>query len=188
MKNWCGTTTSPGDRGPCTQVTSEYKNSDGSPGYLKVKQTLNIDEQIQDTLSFGVGNDGSNSFTFDDRNDVDIHICQGRYKIERTSQGHPLRVVTEADCQDKGCKSGESDTGAAYSSLPTSSLPRLWLQWCQQPGQLPPVLPAVLLAERGVAARVALVFLASIAEVTLRRKRQSHAYASFLRAVLASGL
>lgn len=64
------------------------------------------------TLAFG--NNGNEDFTYVGENDPDISLCLNQeYEFQRSSPGHPLRLVTEADCT--GCSSGTH-------SFPTSSV------------------------------------------------------------------
>ena len=65
------------------------------------------------TLSFT--HNGNDDFVYNGQNDPDINLKIGqKYTFLRDSAGHPLRVVSEADCSS--CSTGE------YTSLPTSSV------------------------------------------------------------------
>merc|ERR1711871_113318 len=64
------------------------------------------------TLAFG--NNGDDDFTYVGENDPDISLCLNQeYEFQRSSAGHPLRLVTEADCT--GCSGGTH-------SFPTSPI------------------------------------------------------------------
>ena len=67
------------------------------------------------TLAFT--HNGNSDFVYNGQNDPDIALKAGqKYTFMRDSAGHPLRIVSEADCAGKGCDTGK------WTSLPTSSL------------------------------------------------------------------
>lgn len=66
------------------------------------------------TISLPFNNNGNDHFIYNNQDDPEIDLCLNQaYKVERTSTGHPLRIVTDADCT--GCDSGTH-------SFPTSSI------------------------------------------------------------------
>jgi hypothetical protein len=69
-------------------------------------------------IGLAFGNNGSDHYThLGDNEDPTIELKVGqKYSFLRDSAGHPLRIVSEEDCDGKGC-----DTGT-YTSLPTSSV------------------------------------------------------------------
>ncbi len=67
------------------------------------------------TLAFT--HNGNSDFVYNGQNDPDIALKAGqKYTFLRDSSGHPLRIVSAADCSGKGCDAGK------WTSLPTSSL------------------------------------------------------------------
>lgn len=66
-------------------------------------------------LTLAFTNNGNDDFVYNAQNDPDIPLKVGQlYTFLRDSAGHPLRVVSEADCPS--CSTG------TWSSLPTSSV------------------------------------------------------------------
>ena len=66
-------------------------------------------------LTLAFTNNGNSDFVYNAQNDPDIQLKVGQlYTFLRDSAGHPLRVVSAADCPS--CSTG------AWSSLPTSSV------------------------------------------------------------------
>ena len=66
-------------------------------------------------LTLAFTNNGNDDFVYNAQNDPDIPLTVGQlYTFLRDSAGHPLRVVSEADCPS--CSTG------TWSSLPTSSV------------------------------------------------------------------
>lgn len=67
------------------------------------------------TLAFG--NNGDDDFVYDGQNDPDISLKVGQlYTFMRDSGGHPLRILSEADCPT--CATGTYDTlPAAFDGL-----------------------------------------------------------------------
>ena len=65
-------------------------------------------------ISLPFNNNGNDHFIYNNQDDPQIDLCLNQeYTVERTSAGHPLRIVTDADCT--GCDSGTH-------SNPTSSI------------------------------------------------------------------
>ena len=60
------------------------------------------------------GNNGISDYVYESQNDPTISLCKDQtYRFERTTSGHPLRVVTDSDCS--GCSGGTHN-------FPSSSL------------------------------------------------------------------
>ena len=91
---------------PCTsgETRPEGDNPDGSNTYCSVEG-----------IAHAFGNNGNDHFTHVGVDDPDINLKVGqKYTFLRDSAGHPLRIVSEADCPS--CNTG------TWSTLPISSL------------------------------------------------------------------
>ena len=68
-------------------------------------------------IGLAFGNNGNDHFTYlgDDDPVIELKVGQ-KYSFLRDSAGHPLRIVSEEDCDGKGCDTGE------WTTLPTSSV------------------------------------------------------------------
>ena len=68
-------------------------------------------------IGLAFGNSGNDHFTHLGQNDPDITLKVGqKYSFLRDTAGHPLRIVSDDDCDGKGCDNGE------WTTLPTSSV------------------------------------------------------------------
>ena len=68
-------------------------------------------------IGLAFGNNGDTDFTYLGQNDPEITLKVGqKYSFLRDTASHALRIVSDDDCDGKGC-----DTGT-YTSLPTSSV------------------------------------------------------------------
>ena len=60
---------------------------------------------------------GSSDYLVGGQADPDVKVCKDTaITFKRTDAGHPLRIVSAADCAGKGCESG------SWTSLPTSTV------------------------------------------------------------------
>ena len=97
--------------GECVCFASEGSSNCDQPCAACTNTTYGYNPNPK-TLQFG--NNGVSSYTYDGKDDPVIDVCLGSaITFERTTSGHPLRLVTKDDCTE--C------AGGSWQSLPTSS-------------------------------------------------------------------
>ena len=97
--------------GECVCFASEGSSNCDQPCAACTNTTYGYNPNPK-TLQFG--NNGVSSYTYDGKDDPVIDVCLGSaITFERTTSGHPLRLVTKEDCTE--C------AGGSWQSLPTSS-------------------------------------------------------------------
>jgi hypothetical protein len=90
-----------GDGGATGSELYRIRQMQGKESFVKnMLQEISINNEITFTAT-------TNHYVYNGQNDPDINVCRGvQYKIN-VPNGHDMRIIPEANCQNKGCNEGE---------------------------------------------------------------------------------